>query len=546
MIHGAIKASTRLRTGRTAQDEVRTAMDRARQMSACLGGLAMLGVVLCGTATSVSAQGAADARAVLIPVQFSAAQDDEPLVAPYIEDVATGLRRSWSGDVLEGVELSEQVKVAWVDPVDTKALDALEREVEAGTQQFYGESPSDAIPTLEKVVDRAEGLMGHVSADPKRAALLLKAHLLLWWSLKQVGESARLGPLMAQTAERFPAAVVSSLDMAPDVAQAFSAAREAQRADGVTLTVVLESDVEGPCDIRIDGFSHGDRRTVGIAVRKGRTYYVTGGCGGDMLPPRRVVVDGPVEVRLDNVLARTLRRKQLGTAVWMAGAQDKGADLARVGTTVGALLDAGTVVLAGVYAGPQGPVLQLDNVSIRDGIRRCSVRLVLERNTSPGDIDAAVRATVLRRPVEGRLTFRGYNQEGYMSPGDYLDVVVGDGFQRIFTWTTATLGGVALTSGLVMELISQGRQDDLDNCFGQTECRGTARMEGMRGDLNDALVTRDALYVTSGVLVGAAVLFYFLESPSLEDAPASGPMGSWGVAPWASEAAFGVGMGGTF
>jgi len=474
-----------------------------------------------------AAQGVAR-RLVLIPVEYGDMHEGGPQVANYIEDVATGLSRNYSGEIVAKDRLFEAIDGAWVMRRDEAALASLESEAKAAIELFYQEGGGAAIPKLERLVREADALLPAVSADPARAELLLKAHLFLWWSFRQVGEEAQLSALMAQTAERFPAATVSSIDMPPYVAQAFNQAREDQRASGVAVSVYLDARERRDCRIFIDGFAHGDGRSAGIVVRPGRTYYVMGQCGESRLPARRVVANRSVELALDMVLADHLVQR----GSWTALRADMGAEaigtLTDLAVAGGTALQASQVVLASVTMQDGEPVLQLDRVSMERRQRVCSVRMPLGPNVAPGDVDAAVRAVIVGKPTPTTILFAS-DDNVYRTPDEYIEFVTDEGIHRIFTWVTAGIVlGTAVSAG-ALELAAVSDQNNLKNCIRDLSCRGTREAEDLRVDLNDTLVTRDVLYLTSGVLALTSIVLYFVEAPDPDDYLASPGLH---IAPW--------------
>lgn len=496
------------------------------------------GVLWCAWASAQSdATLAQQTRMAIFPVIYGESAQEEPLVAPYLGAVHREAQQAWSGPVLAEGSLADVMELAWVTRADRAVLERLRGSLGEAEQRFRDpeQGPGAAIPALEALIKDADALLPQVSASPEDAERLLRAHLLLWWALDEVGEKSRLEELMVSAAARFPAAQLDSQQVPPFVVEAFVQARARLRERGAqTLVMRVEGARGGECRLLLNGSALGDWRQAALAVPAGRTYYVQAGCGEDQLPARRVVVEGATEVVLDLGFARQMRSSAVGTTLQIPGGHGSAAQMAALGSHMGQTLGVGHVLLVGVVE--EDRALQIDRVRTQDGRRTCSVRISLDDARDSAALYGALRAVVANRPTRFSLLFAG--EDGvYQTPEDYVENVIGS--QRVFTWVAGGLGALTLGAGAIMEFVGTSLQQDLDDCVASLRCRGTSEAEGHRNALSDAVLTRNILYTSGGILLVGAVVLYFVESPDLE-AELNAPMRGAGLGLWVSPSGAGV------
>ncbi len=480
-------------------------------------------------------------RAALFPVHYGE-PGGEPQVGAHMPDIASGLRRIWTGEVLSEQSLAEAMRLTWVPPGDPTTLSRLDADVNQAEERFMAGQTSEAIPLLEKLIRQAEALMPQISAEPRVAERLLRAHILLWWALSLEGESGRLPTLMQETVARFPAAVVDTLNVPPDVAQAFAVERRRQGA--VSVTVELNASGESGCEILVGGFKIGDGPSAALGLPPGRPYTIAGRCQSATLV-RRVQVEGPQIVSLDMTLAHSLLESSAGATLQLPEGPEEVARMVRVSTAAGRALGAEEVILAGIHdQGRSGRVLQLDRIVVGADkpLRQCSVRLGLKEGVDRTDIDQALRAVRKCKPFVEKMDLEVATSDNvYLNPEEFVESVGQEGSHPL-TWSAAALSLAALSSAVLFEFVAAASQEDLDNCVASAACRGTARAEGLRNDLGDTIVTRDALYGVTAALTIGAVILYFVETPSAEDVLGQGSQAarSWTLSPWIGASGFGA------
>lgn len=483
-------------------------------------------------------------RIALFPVQYGG-EHGEPMIGAHLPDLSSGLARIWNGEVLSQSALDDAMRQRFVMDIDEAELSKLEAGVKEAENTFHAVSPNDAIPGLERLVRSADERLGQVSASPRHAQLLLKAHLLLWWSLSSVGESERLKTLMSETVGRFPAAVVDTTVMPPVVSEAFARAREAHERESVTLSVSLSGDGDARCSIEVNGATIGDGRNGAVGVKPGLVAYVGGRCGEDVLPPQRVVAQGPMMVRLDMALTRALQRTSAGHTLVLSEGPDQVADMTRVAQAVGRVLGAGQVLLVGSFDEGEGlRTMQLDRIDVLEGVRRCSVRMGQLESIRRVDIDEALRAIREQKPTTHRRITFSEDSSQYLTPDEYVaEKLEEQDSRRVYTWVAAGVTAAVLSSGVLFDFVGRAAQQDLDDCVASSACRGTEQAETYRNNLDDTLVVRDVLYVSAGVLAVGAVALFFIEQPSTDAylaAPSAPAPAGWRVSPWVSADGGGV------
>ena len=441
--------------------------------------------------------------------------------------------RILTGEVLAGERLGQALRTIWVQPVDKEVLDKLTGDVTKAEQTFHTQSPTSAIPSLEHIVSRADALLPHASADPDRAKLLLKAHLLLWWALEAAGEKGRLKTLMAETVERFPTAVVDTTVMPPGVTEAFVQAKGAYKSKAVTVSFELQSTPPGDCTIRVNGFDRGEGRLVAFELVAGRTYYIQGACEGLALPPRRLIVSEPETVALDLSLAPRLAAAAGGDAVMKGAGPDQVAAITELGASLGSMLGVNNVILVGVYDSGQELFMQLDRVNVTQGVRVASVRLTGRHMSKSENVELAMRAVWAGRPTpDDVILFANDKDNVYRSVDEYIQWASDDQV-RVWTWTSSAVTAAALTGGVIFSVIASSNQSELEDCVADPACGPTAQSDSLREDLNNAFLIRNSLLITGALAaVGTGVLF-FLESPEVELASGASP--GWSFDPWVSE-----------
>ncbi len=488
-----------------------------------------------------SAQGGSESamretRLAIFPVVYGQNNVKAPLVAPYLHDIHRETKQAWNGSVLAQDTLTDAMALRWVSRVDNELVDAMLRDVTDAEKRFQDQSAGAAIPTLEKIIAQADALLPHTSARLDGALGLLRAHLLLWWALEDVGERERLPILMAQAAERFPNAQLNGAQVPPFVSQAFETARKKLiDKSKSTLVMRLEGASGDNCRIALNGLPMGDWRNAALPLPSGRTYYVQGGCGDRQLPPRRVIVNDAVDLVMNVNLADHLLDTNTGHALRVEGGSGSGAEMARLGTGIGQTLEVGNIVMVGVVAGED--VLQLDRVRVFDGVRTCSVRLSLTDAKDPAVLYGALRAVVANRPTRFNMLFAG--EDGiYRTPEDYVENVIGT--DRVFTWVFGGMSVLTLGSAIVFEAAVLSKQEDLNDCGGSASCRGTNEIETQRPALENTILTRNVLYGATGALAAGALLFYFLEAPDVE-AELDAPMKT-SLRPWMAPSSVGLGL----
>lgn len=492
-----------------------------------------------GQARSGPEEAAQQTRMAIFPVVYDQEQEGEPRVAPLLDSIHQEARQAWSGPVLAQGSLDDAIRVIWLTEHDQAGIAQMHQTLAEAERRFRDpeQGAGAAIEPLERLLHRADALLPHASREPRDAEALLRAHLLLWWALREVGETSRLPSLMRQAAGRFPAARVDSGHMPPFVVEAFVQAQaRGRQEEASTLVIRLEGAREQGCRILLNGSALGEERNAALALPSGRTYYVQAGCGADQLPIRRVVVEGSQELLLDLQLARQMRDRAAGVTLVVPGGEGSAAEMASLGTSMGQALEVGNVILVGVVEDQEA--LQLDRVRVFDGRRLCSVRIPLEAARDSASLYGALRAVVAGRPTRFSLLFAG--EDGvYRTPEDYVENVIGQ--KRVFTWVTGGLGVLTLGTAVVFEFLSAGYQQELDDCVATLSCRGSTRSEATRRDLDDALLTRNVLYLTSGGLLLSAALLYVLEAPDVESELET-PMQGARLTPWISGSSAGLGL----
>ncbi len=491
----------------------------------------------------------APARTILfVPVDFGAETSVTPLVAAHMADIDTKAR-IWAVERhLVSVDRADAFPQSINLTPDRDAVARVVSDVDAAEKTFFAAGEGEAIPKLEAIVTGADDVMQHIAADPNGASALLKAHLLLWESRNRVGETAALPALMERAAGRFPVAKVDTASVAPEVADAFNAARENQRGMGTTVTVLLQSGGHEDCAILVNGFAVGDARTAAVAVRPGSTYYVAAHCKGVTVPPRRVAVaERSVEVRLDTAIAGRIHTSSVGYTLHVPEGPEDRATLTRLAASVGAQLGVDHVVLVGKFAPDDGSttVLQFDRVEVADSGRLCSTRLPMGPGLRPRELDEeieqSVRAMLYNRRPRTAVLFAG-NDHVYRSSDQHAAFVLEQGFPRPWTWSTAGVGVLAAGTALVFDFLAGSSQNDLEDCIASTGCRGSQRTEELRGDVDNFILARDSLYVTGGVLLVGAVVLFFVEKPDPLEDEDEFLLGTPAVVPWFTPESAGAGL----
>ncbi len=509
-------------------------------------------VWVCLSGVAHAQQNVVSNQVALFPAHYADAKG-EPPVAPFMEDINSGLKRIWTGTALVGQELEDAMGAAWVSPVNTDAQKRVQEEAARAEEIFLVEDSAKAIAPLERLLKDADALLAHTSADKNTSKMLFMAHLRLWQSLKAEGKAdgAKLSALMENAAARFPAARPTSNEIDPEVVDAFEKGRSK---NDTALNIILQDIPAGAgqsCSISINGFVEGDGRQANVAVRSGRTYYVVGSCGDLTLTPRRVTVNKPMELRLSMLLARAMERTSAGPTLRLIDGEKSVANIVSVGVAMGRALGSGEVWMVGVGENEAlGRFLQFDRIDTQEATRLCSIRLKITERLDRAGIDQALRAVRSNKPTpEDEVdVYIALNDNVYRDRDEYLEVVATDG-SRIFTWTVGSIAAASLTAGIAFEFLGQTAQQDLDDCIAAPECRGTPQTERLRNDLDDTLITRDTLYIVGGVLAVGAVVLYFVESPSQDEYLSGNPderADRWGMAPWMTPTGGGMGVFGQF
>lgn len=489
------------------------------------------------------------ARTILfVPVDFDATRAQTPLIAAQMPEVDAKVA-IWAAERhLVALDRTDAVGLAVNLTPDTASLATLRSDVEAAQKVFYESGEAAAIPKLEAILARADDLMQHVASDPRAASALLTAHLLLWESRQRIGESGALAALMEQAAGRFPVAKVDTSTVAPEVADAFNAARETQRGMGTTITALLQTGGQSGCSILVNGFPVGDELKAAVAVRPGSTYYVSARCDGVAVPPRRVAVaERSVEVRLDTALSGRLYKSAAGYTLHAPEGPDDRATLTRLAASLGAALGVDHIVLVGSFvpAGSQHATLQFDRVEVAESARLCSTRLVLAASLSPRErdeeIEQSVRAMLYNRRPRTGVLFAG-SDHVYRTSEEHAQYVLDQGFPRPWTWTTAGVAVASAGTALLFDVLASSAQSELEDCIASTGCRGSQRTESLRNEVDTDLLVRDALYITSGVLLVGAVVLFFFEQPDPLENDEEFLLGTTATRPWFTPDAAGASL----
>jgi hypothetical protein len=490
-------------------------------------------LALCATGMlgSVCASPAAEVGAAEVAVVT--ALYGEPTHAEQLAEVDSAVARLWRGTVWSRVYAGDAAARAWSfdaqEPPQSFATDLAEAQ-----RRFQEGGSAAAIPILERLVAGSADLLPALAGTSTGAELLLKAHLLLWWSLDEVGEKGRLATLMQETARRFPAAKVTTTEWPPRLAEAFAVAKQFIGLDQTTLAVELRSQNVRGCSVTVNGIALAGGPSASVPVARGVSYYVGGECPGVLLRPRRVAAVGATTVVLDTELNTRVQRTENGAVLRLDGGPDDVAQIVRLAVGFGRVIGTPDGVVAGVFRTSEGDVLQLDRVNVNEGVRRCSVRLPLTPDLDPRAIDEAVHVLHVGKPTVSASVRFASEDRVYRTSDEYVDWARDDKLY-VGTWTGLglTLAAAGLTAYFNNSLSDS--EAELNTCGANQSCRRSTALERARRDVAEGTDRRDALaWTTVGLGIGTIVIFLFeytrgseVLAPGLPEARSPAPIGPW-------------------